>query len=146
MASGPFYNIQQRFCDSFRTVFKKYLFNRVTMSFLGVSLAQWVLMKFDQCSHQIRCMRPMPFNCIFYCGSFDIYHSGLARSHLFFVPVYIVKISTVWYVVYILKGWIWECFIDERNQKCTVLFLSASTTYRLSECISQELRISHISP
>ena len=37
----------------------------------------------------------MPFNCIFYCGSFDIYHSGLAGSHLFFVPVYIVKISTV---------------------------------------------------
>ena len=31
----------------------------------------------------------------FYCGSFDIYHSGLAGSHLFFVPVYIVKISTV---------------------------------------------------
>ena len=55
----------------------------------------YTLMKFDQCSHQIRCMRPMPFNCIFYCGSFDIYHSGLAGSHLFFVPVYIVKISTV---------------------------------------------------
>ena len=37
----------------------------------------------------------MPFNCIFYCGSFDIYHSGLAGSALFFVPVYIVNISTV---------------------------------------------------
>ena len=52
-------------------------------------------MKFDQCSHHFRCRRPMPFNCIFYCGYFDTYHSGLARSHLFFVPVYIVKISTV---------------------------------------------------
>ena len=31
----------------------------------------------------------------FYCGSFDIYNFGLARSVLFFVPVYIVKISTV---------------------------------------------------
>ena len=40
-------------------------------------------------------MTLMPFNCIFYCGSFDIYHSGLAGSALFFVPVYIVKISTV---------------------------------------------------
>ena len=28
-------------------------------------------------------------------GCFDIYHSGLARSALFFVTVYIVKISTV---------------------------------------------------
>ena len=31
----------------------------------------------------------------FYCGSFDIYHSGLAQSVLFFVTVYLVKISTV---------------------------------------------------
>ena len=31
----------------------------------------------------------------FYCGSFDIYHSGLAYSVLFFVPVFSVKLSTV---------------------------------------------------
>ena len=37
----------------------------------------------------------MPFNCNFYCDYFDIYHSGLARPALFFVTVYIVKISTV---------------------------------------------------
>ena len=37
----------------------------------------------------------MPFNCNFYCGYFDIYHSGLTRPALFFVTVYIVKISTV---------------------------------------------------
>ena len=37
----------------------------------------------------------MPFNCNFYCGYFDIYHSGLAQPALFFVTVYIVKISTV---------------------------------------------------
>ena len=42
-----------------------------------------------------RCMRPMPFNCIFWCSCFDIYHSGLARSVPFFVTVYIIKISTV---------------------------------------------------
>ena len=41
-------------------------------------------------------MRPMPFNFIFYCGSFDLYHSGLAGSVLFFVPVNIVKISIVY--------------------------------------------------
>ena len=46
----------------------------------------------------------MPFNCIFYCGSFDIYHSGLARSVLFFVTVYIVKISTVHKNVFVLKN------------------------------------------
>ena len=37
----------------------------------------------------------MPFNCIFYYGYFDIFYCDLAWSHLFFVPVYIVKISTV---------------------------------------------------
>ena len=37
----------------------------------------------------------MPFNCIFYYSYFDIYHSGLAQSVPFFVPVYIVEISTV---------------------------------------------------
>ena len=54
--------------------------------------------KIDDCGQttNFRCRRPMPFNCIFYCGSFDIYHSGLARSVLFFVTVYIVKISTVY--------------------------------------------------
>ena len=53
------------------------------------------LLKFDQCSNHFRCMRLMLFNCIFYAGSFDTYHSGLAWSALFFVPVYLVKISTV---------------------------------------------------
>ena len=37
----------------------------------------------------------MSFNCNFYFGYFDIYHSGLAQPALFFVTVYIVKISTV---------------------------------------------------
>ena len=37
----------------------------------------------------------MPFNYNFYCGYFDIYHSGMAQPALFFVTVYIVKISTV---------------------------------------------------
>ena len=37
----------------------------------------------------------MPFNCNFYCDYFDIYHSGLAWPALFFVTIYIVKISTV---------------------------------------------------
>ena len=37
----------------------------------------------------------MPFNCNFCCSYFDIYHSGLAWPALFFVTVYIVKISTV---------------------------------------------------
>ena len=55
----------------------------------------YTLMKFDYCSDLFWCMRPMQFNCIFWCGCFDIYHSGLARSVPFFVPVYIVKISTV---------------------------------------------------
>ena len=46
-------------------------------------------------------IRPIPMyetNAIqlhFQCSCFDIYHSGLARSVPFFVPVYIVKISTV---------------------------------------------------
>ena len=53
--------------------------------------------KIDDCGQttNFRCRRLMPFNFIFYCGSFDIYHSGLAWSVLFFVTVYIVKISTV---------------------------------------------------
>ena len=56
--------------------------------------------KIDDCGQttNFRCMRPMPFNCIFYCGCFDIYHSGLAWPALFFVTVYIVKISTVSFV------------------------------------------------
>ena len=45
----------------------------------------------------------MPFNCIFYCCYFDIYPSGLARSVLFFVPVYLVKISTVLRVLETVK-------------------------------------------
>ena len=46
----------------------------------------------------------MPFIYIFYCGCFDIYHSGMARSILFFVTVYIVKISTVHKNVFVLKN------------------------------------------
>ena len=46
----------------------------------------------------------MPFNCIFYCGYFDSYHSGLARSVLFFVPVYIVKLSTVQWTPVLVNG------------------------------------------
>ena len=48
----------------------------------------------------------MPFNCNFYCGYFDIYHSGLARPALFFVTVYIVEISTVAEVNIFLAGFV----------------------------------------
>ena len=40
----------------------------------------------------------------FYGGSFDTYHSGLAWSVIFFVPVCVVKISTVLYSKKIKKN------------------------------------------
>ena len=53
----------------------------------------------------------MPFNCIFYCGYFDTFYSGLARSHLFFVPVYIGRNSLILFEVWkrktAKKSWIW---------------------------------------
>ena len=79
----------------------------------------------------------MPFNCIFQCGYFDNYHSGLARSVLFFVTVYIVKISTVLCSVghgkYIYHHWLGifgTCFA--RN---TISLRANVSTYTLGECI-----------
>ena len=40
-------------------------------------------------------MRPMPFNSIFYCNCFDIYHSGLASSVLFCSRLYSEDIHCV---------------------------------------------------
>ena len=58
----------------------------------------YTLMKFDLCSDHFRCKRPIPFNCIFLVRLFWYLSqcTGLARSVLFFVTVYIVKISTVY--------------------------------------------------
>ena len=67
----------------------------------------------------------MPFNWIFYCGYFDTFYSGLARSHLFFVPVYIGRNSLILFEVWkrktAKKSWIWIMSSKYRELKSLVI-------------------------